>query len=141
MPRPEIIIRMAKNDDGDAVAALMKKADFFQWDEWEIDWHDLEPNWLAAEIDGELVGVIQVVPARPIGRVEVLTIDPDLSTIRKYRIMKALTQHAMAVVKMYGAQAVSGIIPYRYKDYLHGSQKRGWWEEIDSGAIVMGRLA
>jgi hypothetical protein len=94
---------MAKNDDGDAVAALMEKNEFFQWDNWSIDWHDLEPNWLVAEHDGEIVGCIQVVPAKPIGRMEVLSINPDLSLMMRYAVTKALTSHAVGVNQMYGA--------------------------------------
>ena len=139
MPRPEVVIRMAKNDDGDRIAELMEKVGFFQWENWRIDWHDIEPNWIAAEIDGDVVGVIQVVPAKPIGRIECLTVEPDLSLMMKYRVVKMLTSHAVATVKMYGAQVVSSMIPWRYEDYLHGALNRGWIE-FDSGAMVGKRL-
>jgi N-acetylglutamate synthase-like GNAT family acetyltransferase len=117
----------------------MKKKDFFQWDNWKIDWHDLEPNWLVAEHKGTVLGCIQVVPAKPIGRMEVLAVDPDLGLITRGVVVKMLTDHAVAMNKMYGAQAVSSLIPSSEADYFHHALERGWIE-LDEGSIVMRRL-
>ena len=139
MPRPEVVIRMAKNDDGDRIAELMKKNGFFQWDNWEIDWHDIEPSWLAAEINGVIEGVIQITPAKPIGRIEVLSINQDLPLLGKTRVARALTNHGMATLKMYGSQVVSSSIPWRYGDYLAQAAEENWIS-LDSAEIVARRL-
>ena len=139
MDRTALTIGLLKEDDGDAVAALMKKVGFFQFADFPIDWSQLGPNWLGAFLDSDLVGCIQVVPALPIGRIEILCVNPDLSLMMRYRVTAELTNHATATVKMYGAQAVSSMIPRRYADYLNGSARHGW-VEIDSGAMVMKRL-
>lgn len=139
MGRRDVTVRMAKNSDGDDVERLMDKNENFQWENWRIDWHDLEPNWLIAEHNEVVVGCIQVVPAKPIGRMEILTVDPDLSLMMRYAVTLALTSHAISVIQMYGAQAASSMIPRRFEDYLHGAMNRGW-VEVDDGAMVMRRL-
>jgi len=139
MPRPEVIIRMAKNDDGDVIERLMELVVAFQWDNWKIDWHDIEPNWLAAEINGEVVGVIQVVPAKPIGRIECLVINPTLPLLTRTRVMRSLTNYGISVVRMHGAQAVSSMIPRRYSDYLAQGLSEDWIE-LDDGAMLAKRL-
>ena len=140
MRQSDVTVRMAKNqEDGPHVEAIMAKLDFFQWDDFKIDWSDIEPNWLVAEVDDEFVGCIQVAPARPIGRIEILCVDPDLPQKATYLVAKALIDQAVGTVKMYGAQAVSSMIPYRYADYLHGALNRDW-VEIDDGAMVLRRL-
>ena len=134
----DIQIRLAKNSDGDAVAELMRKCGFFQWDNWSIDWSDLEPNWIVAEHDGVILGCIQVIPAKPIGRMEVLTIDPDLGHKTRGAVVKKLTDHAVATNWMYGAQVVSSMIPYSLESYFKVALNREWIS-LDEGHIVMRR--
>jgi N-acetylglutamate synthase-like GNAT family acetyltransferase len=130
---------MAKNSDGDAVAGLMDACGFFQWENWAIDWSDLEPNWIVAEHDGKLLGCIQVVPAKPIGRMEILAVDPALGMKTKGAVVKKLTDHAIATNWMYGAQAVSSMIPYDLESYFGVAMNRDWIS-IDEGHMVMRRL-
>lgn len=137
--RRSVSVRMAKNDDGPEVERLMAAVGFFQFDGWEIDWSDLEPNWLVGVHSGSIVGCIQVVPARPFGRIECLCVDPELSTMMKYAVTSALTTQAAMTVKMYGAQAVTSLIPYSLPSYFGGAMNRGWFE-LDEGHIVMRRL-
>jgi len=131
---------MAKNDDGPEVERLMAAVDFFQFDGWQIDWSDLEPNWLIGEHDGRVVGCIQVIPARPIGRVECLCVDPELGLMMRHAVTIALVNQAVGVNVMYGAQAVSSLIPSSLPAYLeYAVTDRGWFE-LDEGSIVMRRL-
>jgi len=126
MGHRDVTIRMAKNDDGDAVAELMRKNDFFQWDGFEIDWSDLEPNWMVAEDCGKIIGCIQVVPAKPIGRIEILSVDPSLKFIHRGIVVKKLVEHATAIIWMFGSQAVSSMIPYELESYFECAADRGW---------------
>jgi N-acetylglutamate synthase-like GNAT family acetyltransferase len=139
MGHRDIIIRGVKNEDGPAVAALMKKADYFQWENFEIDWSDLEPHWLVADNKGQIVGCIQVTPARPIGRIEMLCVDPDLKLLTRGYVVKHLTDHAVGVNVMYGAQAVASSIPYELQGYFEEASSRGW-TETNQGYIIMKRL-
>jgi N-acetylglutamate synthase-like GNAT family acetyltransferase len=134
-----INVRMAKNDDGPAVERLMEMNGFFQWDNWAIDWSDLEPHWLVAELDGEVVGCIQVVPAKPIGRMEVLSVNPELGLISKGAVVKRLTDQAVATNMVYGAQAVSSLISFSMPTFLRCALNRDWIT-LDEGPIVMRRL-
>ena len=136
----DITVRMAKNDDGDAVAALMKKDDCWQFDGWEVDWSDLEPFWLVAEHEGVLMGCIQVVPAKPIGHMDELVVDPDLRPKTRGAVVKKLTDHAVVMTQMYGSQAVQSIIPDKYGVYFGGAKNRGW-VSLNQGHVVMRRLA
>ena len=137
MPDRSVHVRMAKNDDGPEVARLMEAIGAF--DGLGIDWNDLEPNWLICEHSGRVVGCIQVVPARPIGRIECLAIDPEFGLMMRHAITKALVESAISAVYMFGAQAVSSLIPENLPGYLETALEREWFV-VDEGSIVMRRL-
>ena len=139
MGHRDIIIRVAKNDDGPAVASLLRKANCLQWENFEIDWSNLEPHWLVADYSGEIVGCIQALPAKPIGRIEALCVDPDLKLLTRGYVVKLLTDHAVSVNVMYGAQVVASSIPDHLGDYFEEACSRGW-VPISKGHLIMKRL-
>ena len=47
----DFVIRAAKNEEGLIVEKLVKEGTNFQdYDGWDIDWTDIEPYWLVAEV-------------------------------------------------------------------------------------------
>jgi len=135
----DIKIRVAASADGPAIERLMEQNGFFQWDNFAIDWSDLGSHWLVAEYAGEVLGCIQVLPGKPIGRMEVLSVNPELGLKTKGSVVKKLTDQAVATNAMYGAQCVSSLIPFELSSYLHGALNRDWIV-LDEGSIVMRRL-
>ena len=55
--RTTIDVRLAQNEDGIAIAALIKEMGFAGIQ--DLDWSDIYPYWLVAEMDGEIVGAVE----------------------------------------------------------------------------------
>ena len=49
--RPDVTIRLALNEDGPAVGVLVEQL-LDGVDLGEVDWSEVNPNWLVAEVDG-----------------------------------------------------------------------------------------
>ena len=137
--RRHVAVRMAKNDDGPELKRLSEALDFFQWDNFEFDWSDIEPSWLVGEHGGRIICAIQVAPAKPIGRIECLMVDPSLGLMMRYAATKAMVEHGVALNYTYGAQAVSSLVPSSLPSYMETALERDWFE-LDEGSIVMRRL-
>jgi hypothetical protein len=134
-----IQVRMAKNSDGDAVAALMDQSGSFQFDDWTIDWSDLDPTWLVAECDGKILGCVQSLPAKPIGRIEILCVDMSIEIDERRQIWLDLYRHAIAMHVMFGSQAVLCMISYLNTPMVHGAEKHGWIK-TDEGFMFIKRI-
>ncbi len=122
MGRQAIQVRLAQNEDGDTIHGLLH-ADGLRLE--GLDWHDIYPHWLVAEIEGAIVGCFQVVLGKPIGFVEFLATDKALSHRRRAGVVVALFDQALAALIAYGAQMVSGTIPFEMKAYKRVVKRRG----------------
>ena len=60
----KIEIGLASNEDGDGIHRLVLTSGF---EIPGLDWHDIYPHWLVAEIEGKIVGCLQVCLGKPIG--------------------------------------------------------------------------
>ena len=78
MSKRDIKIRAATEADGDAIKRLSGYCGF-EFPGWEIDWSGCAPHWIIAEHFGVPIGSIQVCYGKPISRLEILGIDPDVS--------------------------------------------------------------
>jgi hypothetical protein len=63
-----------------------------------LQWDRIAPYWLVAEIGGEIVGALQTCPSRPIGRLEMLSLDRDLTHGAKALTVKALAYGGYGVI-------------------------------------------
>jgi hypothetical protein len=126
MARGAIIdVRMAKNSDGNKIKDLARDNDFDGLD--HLDWSDIEPYWLVAWQHGEIVGAVEVLPGKPVGRVEYLSVDQTLSKIQAARILQKLLIQAMATLKVSACQAMMGIVPFSNKGLKRIYKNRGGW--------------
>ena len=132
----EAEIRVATNDEGPEIGKLV-------WDNGftveGIDWTDIAPYWLSARIAEELVGAVQVLPGKPFGRIEILSVRTDLDPIVRARVVGDLLETAMEVVRISGGQIASGLIPFHHKHYKKALKKRGG-QVFDSGNILYIRV-
>jgi len=120
-------IRMAKNDEGDIVADLvLRGTGFGNFANWEINWNDIEPYWLIAHEDDKPVGVIQYCPGKPIARIEMMGIDPDLDKKRKSVLTLMLTNYASMMARLAGSQGVSAIIGHNLPGFQEAAENRDW---------------
>ena len=122
-PRPnEISIRLAQDSDGPRIGALARASGFGVDG---IDWSSVHPFWLVAERGGEVVGTIQIILSKPIGWLEMLSLDPGLSHRDKAMAVKALVERGAIALKVFGAQIVMGSVPEELEEYQRILEKRG----------------
>lgn len=134
----DLKIRIGKGEDAEAMGRLAK-ASGFTFEGFDIDWTDLGCGWVVAEIHGEIVGAVQVLPGRPIGRIECLMLSPILGFKCRVVAYRGLLSVAMQALKAGGSQLGAGVIPFEMSDYASFARKRGW-SRVASGNCYMARL-
>lgn len=120
--RPTVTIRAATNADGERIGWLSWQAGFTIDD---LDWSVVEPNWLVAERDGRVIGAVQMCPGRPIGRLELLSIEQSLPHYTKGRVVRALLYAGCRVLRSLGSQFVSGLVVPTREGFCEVLEARG----------------
>jgi len=92
-----------------------------------------------AELEGVIIGTIQVCPSRPIGRLEFLCVLKDVPDRVRILAIKKLLVTGVETLKMNGAQLVSGLIPFELKSYKNFLKKRGA-VTVSSGNLMIWRV-
>ena len=132
----EIEVRLASNEDGDDVHRLVLAGG----EEISgLDWHDIYPHWLVAEIEGKIVGCIQVCLGKPIGFLDGLLLEQGLDHQINARLIKALTHQGFLVLEKYGAQVAVCLVPFENKAFKRILKKRGG-TIMKSGNMIGRRL-
>jgi len=137
MPRQDIKVRMANDDEAEIVSNLV--SEIFDMGGWMPKFETVFPYWLVAEIAGEIVGTINIRIALPISSVELLSIDPVLGKIERSRVFSMLLDSAYACCGAAGAEAVSSMIPDELPSYQKVLEDRNVMVG-GHGAIMFGRL-
>ncbi len=114
-------IRLAQNEDGPRIGELARHSGFTVDG---LDWSEVHPFWLVAE-DEKITGALQVILAKPIGWLEMLVLDPDLSHLARARVVRKLGTAGMTALKGFGAQVAMFSVPYEEKSYKKVLKRRG----------------
>lgn len=130
------IIRRATDADGVAISELMFSVGY---NPRGIDWSDIADYWLVAEIDSKVVGAIQICYGKPMGRLDLTGISPELSPHRGSRVYRDLVLAAMLTLREFGAQTVNGYIPFANKNIKRFLKKHGG-QVLGQGNLVELRL-
>ena len=133
----DITIRLAQNSDGPRIGELVWESGYMVED---VDWTDIYPYWLVADVDGRLAGGLQVLPGKPMGRLELLAVEDALPHRTNALVVKSLILAGMATLTKAGAQLASGFIPFEYKSYKRMLKKRGG-KVVAQGNMIESRLA
>jgi len=137
MPRPDVKVRLAQNDEAQIVANLV--SEIFDMGGWVPEFEKVYPDWLVAEIAGEIVGAINIRLSRPFSSVEMLSMDPTLTPRERGSVTSLLTDSARAIAAGNGSVAVSSMIPDSMESYLKVAERRGYVVG-NHGSIVFGRI-
>lgn len=124
----DISIRLAEDADGPRIGELARASGFGVEG---IDWTSVHPHWLAAELDGRVVGAIQIILSKPIGWLEMLSLDPDLTPREQAMAVKALVERGLLSLKVFGAQLAMGVVPSEMVGYQRILERRG---AVDTGS-------
>jgi hypothetical protein len=133
-----ITVRIATDQDGPDIARLAKLSSF-EFEGMEIDWSDIFPHWILAEHEGRAVGAVQVCPGRPVGRMDLLFLDPQLRNAQRGIATKFLTMAGQEVCRRAGAQIVMSVIAHDMPGFKKVAKKRGW-RTINSGVLMVKRV-
>ena len=128
-------VTFATDDEGMLIGELVKSNGF----NIEADWAEVNPHWLVAKDDGKIVGCLQVLPAKPISRGEMLATDLELNSMRRAQVAWRLIVAATAVFKMTGSQYASMMVLFENKHFKKLLKKRGAWT-IGQGNIMIARI-
>jgi N-acetylglutamate synthase-like GNAT family acetyltransferase len=128
-------VRLATNADGPRIGELLTGMGFRD----ALDWSDIAPYWLVAEEEGRIIGAVQTVLGKPVGWMELLSIDPGLSHKRKAMVVRALIYRGMALLQGAGAQMVMFSVPHELRSYRAVLERRGG-VVVGAGNIMAKRL-
>ena len=133
-------VRLARDDEGERVRELVKHSGFV-FDGLEFDWSRIHPFWLLAfeKQSGRAVGTVQVCPGRPVGRLEILSVDPEAPPRVIAYAVRQLLLAGRLTLRSWGAQAVSGLCPDSEPGYLRVLEGMGA-VILDEGTIVLSLL-
>ena len=112
--RDKVVIRLALDETGPRIAEILKENDIVLP---HADWSKVFPHWLIATVDDDVVGCLQVMPAKPVGWCEFLFVKPSAPfKIRAIAIRKLIIS-GMATIKAGGCAYVAGMVDTRNKKF------------------------
>jgi N-acetylglutamate synthase-like GNAT family acetyltransferase len=127
---------IASNAQGEAIGQLVRDAGFEVED---VEWSDIAPYWLVAVQDGEVVGCIQVAPAKPFGRLEMLAVSAELTDYLKSKAARMLLISGTSTLRAGGSQFATAMVAFKNKRMNRLLKKRGC-TRMSQGNIMAWRL-
>lgn len=134
--REDIIVRMAKPQDAEALAGLTQKS----FGPYKVDWTDATHDWLVAEVAGSVYGCVQLCIGRPVGRLELLCVAETLTPRDKHAIMLELARGGMYALKETDAQIIIVFVEFASKGFKRMIKKRFGGRVTNSGNLVTAYL-
>lgn len=105
--RDMVQIRLAQPEIGPAIAAILKENGI----EFPgCDWSKVSANWLVAEVDDEVIGCVQVMPALPVSWAEFLFVKPSISFKLRAIALRKLMQQAIVTAHVAGASVIACMV-------------------------------
>ena len=137
MPRPDVKVRMAQDEECEIVSNLV--SEIFDMGGWMPTFEKVFPYWLVAEITGEIVGTVNLRISLPVSSIEMLAMDPKLTNVERSTVTIMLIDSAITCCGAAGASVFSCMIPEALKSYQEVLVDRGMVVGSE-GAILFGRI-
>ena len=132
-------VHIAGKEDSEAVHKLVVSNDVAEAIFEGVGWSDISPYWLVAKLKGEVVGCMQVIMAKPIGRIEFLATKPGIHPQARARVVKELMNQGFSVLERAGASMVAGTIATEMKPWKRQIKRMGA-EMMGQGNMFVKRL-
>jgi hypothetical protein len=127
--REKVKIRLAPDECAGEIGRLVGMEGFA--------WDRVFPNWYIATVDDEVIGCVQVLPARPMGYANFLSVKRAVPFKLRAIAADKLCLAAMASLNLYGSQWLTcNTAEARFLDVLKG---RGFIQ-VNETALMMKRL-
>jgi len=128
----KVIVRMALPTDAQVLAELTAVS----LGPYKVNWHDATHDWMVAELDGKVYGCVQLCLGRPIGRVEMLCVDPTLNPREKHAIMLELMRGGLFALQQTGSQVITVFGEFNNKGFKRLIKKRFGAKVTNSGNLL-----
>lgn len=136
--KAELTLQLAQPAHAPAIRKLIK-VDQMEGLE-HLDWSNLGGQWLVV-LKGEekVVGCIQVLPGRPIGRVDFMVLDDSLSHRERAEATSMLIEQVTMLLRMAGVGAMISVVPDDPDGWPVVLERRGW-APVGDGMMMIRRL-
>ena len=122
----EMTVRAAVNEEGEAIHALVDAMTMqYGWKVPQCRWDRVAPFWYGAEVQGVLLGAVQICIGWPIGRIELLSVRPGLSHTKTAKIVKALLYHAFGAMKLDGTELACALVSDKENHFMRVLERWG----------------
>ena len=132
----QVTVRMAQAGDAGALAALT--ATFLG--PYKVNWAEATGDWMVAEVEGKVVGCLQLCLGRPIGRLEMLCVQEDLDARSKHAIMRELARGGMFALQQTGSQIITVFVAFESKGFKRMVKKYFGGRVTNSGNLLTAYL-
>src|SRR3990167_1985870 len=105
--RDSVQIRIAIDETGPIICELLRENGLVIP---AADWTRVFPNWLIACVDDEVIGCIQVMPAKPVAWCQMLFVKPAASFKLRAIAVRKLLMAAVSTAHAYGASYLAGAV-------------------------------
>ena len=136
--RSPIRVRTVKNSEGELlrqIVSLDMGADLK-----EMDWNNIEPYWICAVQDDEIIAVCMVIVGYPIGIIEFLCFKKDYSDMKRARVIKLMAKFSVAGLVAAGCSAMVSSVPFSKKDWKNVLKRKWGCYVYSTGNLLMKRL-
>lgn len=104
--RDRVVVDLALDDVGPEIGKLLAENGI----DLPGGWEKVFPHWLTACVDGKLIGCVQVMPVRPVGRCEFLCVKQSAPFKLRAIAVRKLIAAAMSTCHMAGCAYVAGLV-------------------------------
>jgi hypothetical protein len=120
-------VRAAVNEEGEDIHALVDAMTMqYGWKLPQCRWDRVAPFWYVAEVQGVLLGAVQICIGWPVGRIELLAVRPGLSHTKTAKIVKALLYHAFGAMKLDGTQLACALVSDKENQFTKVLERWGF---------------
>ena len=134
--RESVKLRIATSEDGPGLEALFKMNNVV----FPVaNWSEVSAHWLVATVDGEIIGCLMVVAARPIGLLEFLLLKPTARFKLRAIAIQKLALMGATTLREYGCAYLSCIVVAENKPFFDVLKKYGF-SSASPATVMVKRL-